>query len=304
MAVKTGRRLLVTGASGFLGWNICRNAPASDTVIGVGNNNTTGLSSVDEVRGDLTDKEFLTGLFSRYRPDAVIHTAAAADPNFCQQNPEASAAINIIATVTLARHCTHAQIPFLFTSTDLVFDGKHPPYNETAPIGPLNLYGQQKAAAENELLKLDGRIIVCRMPLMYGDAPPHAKSFIHPMIATLREGRRLALFTDEYRTPLSARDAAAGILLLLYSGRTGIFHLGGPQRLSRFATGTLLAEAIGCTARIVPCRQKDVPMAAPRAADVSLNSTRAAAEGFSPRRMGEVLPELECIRSILPHCAS
>ncbi|MBN1759301.1 MAG: NAD(P)-dependent oxidoreductase [Chitinispirillaceae bacterium] len=292
------KRLLVTGASGFLGWNICRQATDTYNVTGVCMTNPIGIDSVDEAHGDLTNDDFRTGLFSAHAPDAVIHTAAAADPNFCQNHPDESAAINVTATVALARQCAAAGIPFLFTSTDLVFDGIRPPYGENDPVNPLNLYGRQKAATEREILTVYPGAIVCRMPLMFGDAPMHAKSFIHPMINALRAGKELRLFTDEYRTPASASDAAAGLLLLLDKETTGIFHLGGPQRLSRYDMGRILAAALKLRPAITPCRQSDIPLSAPRAADVSLDSAYAAAQGYRPHPMEEELEKLDCIRNI------
>jgi dTDP-4-dehydrorhamnose reductase len=289
------KRLLITGASGFLGWNICRSASGMYTVIGIGNTHATGLDGVTEVSGDLTDKTVIDRLFAAYKPDAVIHAAAAADPNFCQTFPEKASAINLTATVALARMSNAADIPFLFTSTDLVFDGRQPPYHETDPVCPLNRYGEQKAAAEKEVLSVHPGATVCRMPLMFGDAPAHAKSFIHPMIAALRSGKTLSLFTDEYRTPVSARDAANGLLLLLEKKVRGVVHLGGPEKHSRFDMGCLLAEAMNSNPVITACRQGDIPMSAPRAADVSLVSTRAVDVGFKPHPMRDELMNLTCI---------
>ena len=225
-----------------------------------------------------------------------MHVAAAADPNYCESHGPEAAAVNIKASIAIARRCAERDIPCVFTSSDLVFDGKNPPYREGDIVAPANKYGEQKATAEREMAATFGRTIICRMPLMYGDAPPHAKSFIQPFIAALCSGKELRLFTDEFRTPLSARDAAGGLLLALKKACPGVLHLGGPQRLSRFEMGELIARALGIQAAITPCLQRDVPMAAPRAADVSLDSARAYALGFRPARMEEELASLGCIR--------
>ena len=79
---------------------------------------------------------------------------AASKPNYCQANPEDSFAINVTAAVDVARLCAARDIPMAFTSTDLVFDGTSSPYKEDDPVCPINVYGEQKAIAEQEIGKI------------------------------------------------------------------------------------------------------------------------------------------------------
>jgi dTDP-4-dehydrorhamnose reductase len=289
-------RLLVTGASGFLGWNICRRAAETYKVYGVYHRHRIAIKRAVTVKCDLTSGESLEKLFFEINPQLVIHAAAEADPNFCEKFPERSDMVNIAASVSIARLCSQYGIQCIFTSSDLVFDGTSPPYREQDPVTPLNRYGRQKARAERLMLEAHSRTTVCRMPLMYGDAPPGAKSFIHPMITALRDGSPLTLFSDEYRTPLGAADAAEGLLLAARKMEGGILHLGGPQRLSRYDIGVLLAEALDVRPVLRAALQKEFEMPAPRAADVSLDSSRAYALSFNPGTMSDRLRKLDCIR--------
>jgi dTDP-4-dehydrorhamnose reductase len=292
------KKLLVTGASGFLGWNVCRAAVSRYQVFGTCNSHPFDCDGVVPVRCDLTAQAELERLFLEISPDAVIHAAAAADPNYCQTHPRESAAINVAASVNIARQCATRGIPLAFTSSDLVFDGTKPPYRETDPVCPLSLYGKHKVEAERDILALCAQAIICRMPLMYGDAPPHAKSFIHPLITAIKKGSELSLFTDEFRTPVCAMDAAEGLLLAVEKKAYGILHLGGPQRLSRFTIGHLLAEAINNSPHIHAITQKEIHMAAPRAPDVSLDSSKANALGYHPQTMASALQNLTIIKTM------
>ena len=231
---RSDRRLLVTGASGFLGWNICRIARERYQVIGVYNHHTCRIPGVQFIACDCTERHAIEALFERTRPDMVIHTAAAADPNYCQLHEEESAVINIDASVVIARECGRFDIPCVFTSSDLVFDGTKAPYREEDTVCPLSQYGAQKATAEQGMVVEHSGTVICRLPLMYGDAPSHARSFIQPMIAAIQSGRELLLFIDEYRTPVSATDAAYGLLLAVEKVPSGVLHLGGLERLSRY----------------------------------------------------------------------
>jgi dTDP-4-dehydrorhamnose reductase len=250
------------------------------------------IPNVNTIKTDLTNKSELKRLFAEVRPDAVIHTAAASDPNFCQVNQDASYGINVEASVNIALLCSDYMIPYVYTSTDLVFDGLKAPYRESDPVCPVNVYGEHKAQAEERILKAYPQSAICRMSLMFGLSGPVATSFIQPMLLAMKEGRELSLFVNEFRTPLSAGAAVAGLFLVLNKVR-GIIHLGGKERISRYDFGKLMQRIFKFqNAKIKPCKQDDIHMAAARPADVSLDSSNAAALGFRPLPLVEELQNI------------
>jgi dTDP-4-dehydrorhamnose reductase len=286
------KKLLLTGASGFLGWNICRQAPEEWEIFGVYLSRSVTLPGVSAAKADLREYKELKQLLETIKPEAVIHTAAATDPNFCQINQTETRAINLDASVSLAGLCADRKIPLVFTSSDLVFDGRHPPYVESDPPNPVNVYGEQKALAEERMKQRDPETIICRLPLMFGEAGPSAQSFIQPMVQAIKEGRGMRLFTDEFRTPISGAAAARGLFLALAKGE-GMIHLGGRTSISRYDFGILLKELLTAErANLIPCRQTDLKMPAPRPPDVSLDSRKAFVLGFNPPGLKEDLINL------------
>jgi dTDP-4-dehydrorhamnose reductase len=276
------KKLLVTGASGFLGWNLCNDVKSNWEVTGTFFRHPVSYKNVNTIKLDLTNYKLLEKMFNVIRPDAVIHTAGATDPNYCQEHPEETAKINVDAAVNIAGFCADSKIPYIFTSTDLIFDGLHAPYKEDDPARPVNIYGEQKALAEADIQRTYPGTVICRMPLMFGEPGPASQSFIQPMITSLKSGEEIKLFVDEFRTPVSGKTAARGLLLALQQGK-GILHLGGAERISRYNFGLLLMDVMRIrNARLKRCQQKDMPMSAPRALDVSLDSSRAFALGYKP----------------------
>jgi dTDP-4-dehydrorhamnose reductase len=272
--------LLVTGASGFLGWHVTQLATQTWRVYGTWRSRSVSLPGVTPIQVNLTDFSAMKAVFQDLNPDAVIHLAAQSSANVCETQPEAAYALNVVASWNLAGLCADLAIPCVFTSTDLVFDGRHAPYRETDPVSPLNRYGEQKVLAETGMLERYPQAAICRLPLLFGDVPPHATSFLQPFIQTLREGKELRLFVDEFRTPVSGATAAQGLLLALAKVQDRL-HLGGKERLSRYEFGRLMVEVLGLPATgISPCRQQDIKMAAPRPADVSLDSSKAFSLGY------------------------
>ncbi|MBD2206377.1 NAD(P)-dependent oxidoreductase [Calothrix sp. FACHB-1219] len=286
------KKLLITGASGFLGWHICQLAKTEWEVYGTYFSHALEIPDVKMQKVNLTEFQELKDIFNNINPTAVIHTAALSQPNFCQNNPEESYQINVTASCNIAGLCADYQIPCAFTSTDLVFNGLNAPYKETDTVCPVNIYGEQKVQAELDMLARYPHTAVCRMPLMFGMSTPTANSFIQPFIDTLKSGKELNLFIDEFRTPASGTTAAKGLLLALEKVQ-GLIHLGGKERISRYDFGQLLVEVFQISeAKIKGCYQKDVKMAAPRPADVSLDSSQAFAFGYQPLSLKEELAAL------------
>lgn len=286
------KKLLITGASGFLGWNLCQLAKQNWDIYGTYFAHSVEIPSINAIKADLTDFAALKGIFQSIQPDAVIHLAAQSSPNYCQNYPQESEIINVTASCNIAGLCADYSIPCVFSSTDLVFDGLNPPYRETDAVCPVNFYGEQKVMAELGMLERYPLTAVCRMPLMFGVATPTATSFMQPFIQTLREGKKLSLFVDEFRTPASGRTAAQGLLLAL-DNVNGIIHLGGKESISRYEFGRLLIEVLQLPDGLKACHQNDLKMAAPRPADVSLDSAKAFELGYTPLALRE---ELEALR--------
>ena len=287
------KRLLVTGASGFLGWHLCQLSKGEWTVYGTCCSKSVNSPGINTLKVDLTNFQELKQLFQDIKPDAVIHTAAQSNPNFCQMHPQETEAINVIASGNMAGLCADYEIPCVFTSTDLVFNGLHPPYRETEPVSPISYYGEQKVRAENLMLRCYPQTAICRMPLMFGQATPTATSFIQPFIERLKAENELKLFVDEFRTPVSGITAAKGLLLALTQVQ-GYLHLGGKERISRYDFGRLMVEVLQLPKTgLNYCKQADVNMAAPRPPDVSLDSSKAFALGYNPPSLRE---ELEVLR--------
>lgn len=286
------KKLLVTGASGFLGWNVCQLAKQQWEVYGTSYSHSIEIPGVTVIKVDLTNFQELKQLFQEIQPAGIIHTAAQSNPNFCQLHPHETYPINVTASCNIADLSADYNIPCVFTSTDLVFNGLNAPYQETDSVSPINYYGEQKVIAEQGMLARYPETAICRMPLMFGITPPTANSFIQPFIKILRAEKELTLFTDEFRTPVSGTTASSGLLLALEKF-TGIIHLGGKERISRYDFGCLMAEVLKLPQdKLKACLQKDVQMSAPRPNDVSLDSTKAFSLGYAPMSLRQELENL------------
>lgn len=253
----------ITGAGGLIGNYLVRSAPqfAPDTRV----------VALTRATLDLTDSAAVRAEFRRQTPQLVIHCAALSKSPDCQANPMLARRVNVEATALLSELAP--DIPLLFLSTDLVFDGQSGNYDETAQVNPLGIYAETKAAAEQVILA-NPRHTVFRLSLNGGTSPTGDRGFNELMRRAWRAGQSMKLFTDEFRSPIHAEATARAIWELAALDRPGIYHVAGSERLSRWQIGRLLAARWSqLKPRMEPGSLKEY-RGAPRAPDTSLNCAK------------------------------
>jgi dTDP-4-dehydrorhamnose reductase len=256
--------LWITGAGGLIGGYLLASAPE-----GAPGARTVGLT---RPQLDLADFAAVRREFRRQRPRLIIHCAAMSQSPECQANPQLAHQLNVQATALLAELA--ADIPFVFLSSDLVFDGKAGNYDETAPVNPLSLYAETKARAERVVLA-NPRHTVIRTSLNGGTSRSGRRAFNEQMRRAWEAGQAVHLFSDEFRSPIPAQVTARAIWQLLARNKAGLYHVAGSQRLSRLQIGQLLAARWPrLHPRIVPGSLREYS-GAPRSPDTSLNCAKA-----------------------------
>jgi dTDP-4-dehydrorhamnose reductase len=223
-------------------------------------------------RLDLTDSSAVRAEFRRHKPHLIIHCAAFSRSPECEANPALARKLNVEVTALLAELA--AEIPFIFLSSDLVFDGSTGHYDETAAVNPLSIYAATKVAAEQMVLANPNHTII-RTSLNGGTSPTGDRGFNEQMRRAWQAGQTLNLFTDEFRSPIPAEVTARGIWELTALNKPGLYHVAGGERLSRWQIGQLLAARCPeLEPKIVPGSLKEYA-GAPRPPDTSLNCAKA-----------------------------
>src|SRR6266568_5931399 len=253
----------VTGAGGLLGNYLVQTAPhyaPGSQVIGL-----------TRAQLDLTDFSAVRHRFHARAPRLILHCAALSRSPACQENPPLARKLNVEATSCLAESA--ADIPFVFFSSDLVFDGRQGNYDESAQPNPLSVYAETKIAAEQVVLANPKHTVV-RLSLNGGASPSGNRGFNEEMRRAWQAGKTLKLFVDEFRCPMPAIVTARANWELVAQSRPGLYHLAGSQRLSRWQMGQLIAARWPqLNPRLEPASRKDYA-GPPRPPDTSLNCAR------------------------------
>jgi dTDP-4-dehydrorhamnose reductase len=259
----------ITGANGLIGNYLVQLAPKSAP--------DWQVRPLKRADFDLLDFTAVQREFERDRPQLIIHCAAMAVVGEAQKNPDLARRVNVGVTQFLAELA--GEIPLVFFSTDLVFDGRQGNYVETDQPNPLHVYGETKAAAEAEVLK-NPRHLVVRTSLNAGKSISGIRGFDEQLRRALQSGQGMTLFTDEYRNPIPAAETARAVWELVGKHGTGLYHVAGAEKLSRFQIGELLVRqwpevtAEVRSAKIKSGLAKDFPGPA-RALDTSLDISKA-----------------------------
>ncbi|OIO38247.1 MAG: hypothetical protein COT00_01855 [Candidatus Omnitrophica bacterium CG07_land_8_20_14_0_80_50_8] len=197
-------RILVTGGSGMLGHVLVRALLTSHEVTGVSKN-----GNYDTRLCDLTNPEEVKKLFSGRRFDLVIHTAAYSDVDGCERNPKLAHESNALTTKYLAAACRPARVPFIYISTDYVFDGRQTAlYSEKDLTCPINVYGMTKLEGEHYAADAPLSVII-RTSWLFGPGNPN--NFVNAILARLRSEKAAKVLADQEDSPTYTRDLALAI---------------------------------------------------------------------------------------------
>ncbi len=269
------KRVYITGASGFVGRHLLKQAPDDVQILAQYFRTPLGTlrENMQAIQQDLITDSLQA--VRQFHPHVIIHVAAQSSIDACELNPDVARAINEMASRRLASVAKELGARLIFTSSDVVFDGTRGNYREEDIVKPINVYAQTKIAAETGIQEIIQNYAIVRPGLIYGRSLNGHPNFTEFMYKSLKNGKPVFLFTDQYRTPILV-DALVKILWqLAFSEVKGVFHVGGADRLSRYEMGQIMCHLFNLPMELI----RGIPSSAgkqiaPRPLDTSLNSTR------------------------------
>jgi dTDP-4-dehydrorhamnose reductase len=258
--------ILLTGAGGQLGFELARSLVNHGEVI-----------ALDHAALDLADADAIVATVRQARPDLIVNAAAYTAVDLAESESVAAFAVNARAPGILAEEAKRRGAVLIHYSTDYVFDGRRTtPYEEDAPAGPLNVYGESKYEGECAIAQSGARALVFRTGWVYG---ARGKNFLLTMMRLAQERDELRIVADQSGTPNWCRTLSDATAAAVARGpswlaeRSGLYHMASAGA----TTWHGFAQAIIGDAprpRVVPITTSEYPTPARRPAYGVLSSRK------------------------------
>ena len=257
-------KILLTGRSGQVGWELARLLPAMGEVM------STGRDSLDLADGDAVRR-----VVREAKPQLIVNAAAYTAVDKAESEPELAMRINGAAPGVLAEEAKRLGALLVHYSTDYVFDGTKPTaYVEDDAPNPLSVYGRTKLEGERAIRNSGCRHLILRTSWVYG---PRGKNFFLTIARKATAGERLRVVADQRGVPTTSAFLAEKTVALLARDASGLLHLvpGGETTWYEFARE--IVRLVGSRSEVQPIKTGEFPTAARRPANSVLDNRKAMA---------------------------
>ena len=244
-------KVLVTGANGMLGQDLC---PILER-------NGYDVFRTNSKIMDITDYEAVCRVISENKPDIVVHCAAYTNVDKAEEDFETAKLVNSTGTENLAKVCAQKDITLVYVSTDYVFDGnKQSAYLPDDTPNPINNYGLTKFWGEEVIKKYCKKYFIARTSWLYGI---HGKNFVETMIL-LASKPELKVVDDQTGCPTWTVELSNGIMKLLKTDEYGTYHVCGSGNTTWYGFAREIFNQCGLEVNLKPCTTNDFPRPAKR----------------------------------------
>jgi dTDP-4-dehydrorhamnose reductase len=290
------KKILVTGSNGLLGQKLIEALISRSDIELIasskGENRINNKTGYTYENFDITKRDEVFRILTKYKPDVIINTAAMTNVDACEKEKEMCRLLNVDAVNFLIEAIQSLQnnAHLIHLSTDFIFDGENGPYKEEDQANPLSFYGQSKWDAEKLIMDSTIKWSILRTIIVYGIVDNMSRSNIVLWAKeALEKGQKINVVDDQFRSPTLAEDLAQGCILAATSGKTGIFHISGKETMSILELVYKVADFYGLDKSLIsPSKSTNLNQPAKRPPRTGFIITKAEQElGYKPHSFME-----------------
>lgn len=262
-------RVLITGGSGLLGKYLLLTQPEDYTVWGTW---YTNFQSPLFYQLNVTNLANVQHIFDRIKPNVIIHCAAIGSVDYAERNYQETIKVNVEGTKNIIKVAGEYRAKLVYISTNAVYRGNNPPYDEKSELNPVNAYGRIKKQAERAVKDSQLDWLIVRPYLLYGWPFPGGRgNWVTTIIDRLSNGKSLKLVNDVHWMLTYAGDCAKAIWRLIeLDNNEEIYNISSWNSTSLYELGLETAKVFNLNHKLLKGVPSDTfPNIAPRPIDTS-----------------------------------
>ena len=233
--------ILITGGSGLLAVNWALSIRNNYTVTLLLHHKKISLSGVDTDVASLDSLDECSSVLVKHQPDIVVHTAGLTNVEECESDPDLAQEVNVDLAKNIAIACSDQGIKLVHISTDHLFSGDQELATEESITNPVNIYGETKLLAEQQVLENCKDALVVRTNFFCWGTK-YRQSFSDFILNKLKNNKQSNLFSDVYFTPILVDELVKKTHQLIDSNAIGIFNIVGSERMTKYEFGIKLTK--------------------------------------------------------------
>ena len=233
--------IIITGGTGLLAINWALELRDKFDVYLVMNSRKIQLLGTKSLYLSLDSVDEIQNAIEKIKPNIVIHTVGLTSVEMCEANPELAHYTNVTLAENMAKVCSRLNISLVHISTDHLFSGNEELVREEHLTEPQNVYGKTKVEAELRVLYYYPESLLIRTNF-YGWGTSYRISFSDMILNSLKKGKSFSLFYDVFYTPIFMSVLIQTVHDLLKVKASGIFHVVGDEKLSKYEFGKKIAK--------------------------------------------------------------
>jgi dTDP-4-dehydrorhamnose reductase len=262
--------ILVTGANGMVG-SYVEEFFKDDKLV---------LTDLPEM--DVSNKDKVFSLVSKYRPAFVLHLAAETNVDKCETEIDHAFMTNTIGTHNVALACQEYNAIMIYISTGGVFNGTAKQiHNEFDTPDPANIYSKSKYEGERVVNNMLHKYYIFRAGWMIGGGAKKDKKFVGKIIELCKTHKTIDAVDDKYGSPTFARDLLSGIKAVIKTDNYGLYHMVNTGICTRYDIATEIAQLVNPSVTVRPVSSDKFPLPAPRAASEAMRNYKLDLMGLN-----------------------
>lgn len=227
-------KILFTGITGLLGKYFLKSLKSNFRVVGIADK-TIQSNNENLFKVDIADKQSIEDFVRKNKPVVIVHAASIGNVDYCEKHPEEAYRINIQGTKNIISAAKSVDAKIIFLSSNAIFDGINPPYDENGILNPLDVYGKTKVEGERLISESQLSFCILRLITMYGWPQKDGRGNpVTWVIDNLKKSQKINVVNDVYNNHLWAGQAAEIVWRVIKENINGIYNIAGNDCISRY----------------------------------------------------------------------